>query len=569
MKILITSDNHLGYKETDPLLSLDSFRAFEEILQNSKDCDLMINGGDLFHSNRPSRFTMYRTISLLKKYTLGDRPISFKSNVELNFNKPNMRISLPILIINGNHDDPCGFGSLSALDVLHETGLVNYVGRNHNLDNITIEPIIIEKEKIVAFYFLSHIKDTRLFRLFLQNRIVFKEVEADINILVVHQNRIERTGKDFLSTDFIPDFFNLIIFGHEHDPLIFEKNNQTFLQCGSTVRTSCCEGEVGEKYYYKLEIDEDVKIEKINIKNMRPFIFDTISVESNVEIAEKLDDMIDSVVKCDRCKDSVHFCNNCRPLIRLRLYTTEILNKLPFQNEYSERVANPADMLLLLKKKKTERDIEEQMEEINTTKDESKSFQEIFLSILQNSKLNVIPEYLATKKVEEFVEKDNKTAISELFGEILDLKSNNTDNEEAYFSDIKNRLNNKYISYFKAMGTNTGFYSQQGGRTDLFMEDSQPNTQNIADDKIKTENFLLDGDDENYEFGQINIENESNLNTQLQKSHDSSFYEIDDMEKVRRSHQEFAFDDSTENTQESETKNNLIRFNFKNKKGKN
>ncbi|KRH92600.1 DNA repair exonuclease MRE11, partial [Pseudoloma neurophilia] len=337
MRILITSDNHLGYKETDPLLSLDSFRAFEEILQNSNDCDFMINAGDLFHSNKPSRFTMYKTIRLLReniisneknsrcmidgipldKYdfedcrynksqavdknsqtddknpktgdknsktgdknsetgdknsetgdknskTGGKNPKTGDKNPQVNMKKSTgqnqlKNLKLPILVINGNHDDPCGFGSLSALDVLHETRLVNYVGRNENIDNIVIKPIIITEEcgnnrLNVAIYFLSHVRDTRLFRLFAQNRVYFEESDCDISILVVHQNRIERTGNDNLSMDLIPEFFNLIIFGHEHDPLIMERRYQTILQCGSTVRTSCCDGEVGNKYYYKLDI---------------------------------------------------------------------------------------------------------------------------------------------------------------------------------------------------------------------------------------------------------------------------------------------------------------------------
>lgn len=75
MKILITSDNHLGYEERYPILSSDSFITFEEILQlaNTHDVDLILQGGDLFHENRPSRHCLSTTISLIKKYTFGDR----------------------------------------------------------------------------------------------------------------------------------------------------------------------------------------------------------------------------------------------------------------------------------------------------------------------------------------------------------------------------------------------------------------------------------------------------------------------------------------------------------------
>lgn len=33
VKILITTDNHLGYKDNDPILKLDSFNRFESVLE--------------------------------------------------------------------------------------------------------------------------------------------------------------------------------------------------------------------------------------------------------------------------------------------------------------------------------------------------------------------------------------------------------------------------------------------------------------------------------------------------------------------------------------------------------
>lgn len=99
-RILIATDNHLGYKEVspgtvcppsfakfelrlictddiqllggpvwcqffsqnDPILKDDSFNAFEEILQIAVDnnVDFLLLGGDLFHENKPSRQCIYR-----------------------------------------------------------------------------------------------------------------------------------------------------------------------------------------------------------------------------------------------------------------------------------------------------------------------------------------------------------------------------------------------------------------------------------------------------------------------------------------------------------------------------
>ena len=55
-KILISSDNHLGYKENDKEIGDDSFRVFDEMLEtaNSQQVDIVLLGGDLFHEHRPS-----------------------------------------------------------------------------------------------------------------------------------------------------------------------------------------------------------------------------------------------------------------------------------------------------------------------------------------------------------------------------------------------------------------------------------------------------------------------------------------------------------------------------------
>jgi double-strand break repair protein MRE11 len=57
LKILIATDNHLGYMESDPLRKEDSFEAFEEIFKEAskRKVDCVLLGGDLFHENKPSR----------------------------------------------------------------------------------------------------------------------------------------------------------------------------------------------------------------------------------------------------------------------------------------------------------------------------------------------------------------------------------------------------------------------------------------------------------------------------------------------------------------------------------
>jgi double-strand break repair protein MRE11 len=80
MKILIATDNHLGYMDTDPIRGNDSINTFEEILQlaQSNDVDLILLAGDLYHHNNPSRKTLFASMKLLRKYCLGSRPSSLQ-----------------------------------------------------------------------------------------------------------------------------------------------------------------------------------------------------------------------------------------------------------------------------------------------------------------------------------------------------------------------------------------------------------------------------------------------------------------------------------------------------------
>lgn len=97
------------------------------------------------------------------------------SNLEspiVNYEDPNLNISIPVFSIHGNHDDPTGQRQVSAVDLLATTGLVNYFGRWNNHETVEIEPILLKKGQTkLALYGLSHIKDERLGRLFLDKKV--------------------------------------------------------------------------------------------------------------------------------------------------------------------------------------------------------------------------------------------------------------------------------------------------------------------------------------------------------------------------------------------------------------
>lgn len=79
-RILLATDNHIGYAEKDPVRGQDSINTFREILEIARDSDVdfILLAGDLFHENRPSRTCMHQVIALLREYTLGDKPVPFE-----------------------------------------------------------------------------------------------------------------------------------------------------------------------------------------------------------------------------------------------------------------------------------------------------------------------------------------------------------------------------------------------------------------------------------------------------------------------------------------------------------
>ena len=84
-------------------------------------------------------------------------------------------------------------------------------------------------ETKIALYGIGHIKDARLNMMFESNRIKFNrpmlpngEVDDSFySILVLHQNRYKGINsfskRDSITDETIPDWFDLAIWGHEHE----------------------------------------------------------------------------------------------------------------------------------------------------------------------------------------------------------------------------------------------------------------------------------------------------------------------------------------------------------------
>ncbi|VEL27153.1 unnamed protein product [Protopolystoma xenopodis] len=280
LKILVSTDNHLGFGEKDGLRGTDSFITFEEILSMASrlEVDLILLAGDLFHDSRPSLGTLNEAMRLIRLYCSGERPISFELLSEArenfahttfptaNYLDANLSIKLPIFTIHGNHDDPSGAGSLCAADLLHTSGLLNLFGKNPSIEQLKIRPLLIRKgDTNIAIYGIGSVREERMHRLFVSNAVEFIRPEDDVagaekwfSLALIHQNRSRHGPTNYLPEEFLPNFLDLVIWGHEHECRVEPEWNATqnfyVVQPGSSVATALTEGESLPKAVAMLEI---------------------------------------------------------------------------------------------------------------------------------------------------------------------------------------------------------------------------------------------------------------------------------------------------------------------------
>jgi double-strand break repair protein MRE11 len=98
-------------------------------------------------------------------FRISNRPIC----VLASFRNKISKVDLPVFTIHGNHDDPTRDGGpdlLSAVDLLAISNLVNYFGRQDEVDNVRVSPVLLRKGSTrVALYGMGSMRDERLNRM--------------------------------------------------------------------------------------------------------------------------------------------------------------------------------------------------------------------------------------------------------------------------------------------------------------------------------------------------------------------------------------------------------------------
>lgn len=433
---------------------------------------MVLLGGDLFHENKPSRKSMYQVMRSLRMNCLGEKPCELEVLSDMsenfqgafnhvNYEDPDINISIPVFSIHGNHDDPSGEGHFAALDLLQVSGLVNYFGRTPETDNIQIKPVLLQKGNTkLALYGMSNVRDERLFRTFRDGKVKFfqpgTQKEDWFNLMTVHQNHHSYTETGYLPENFLPVFLDLVVWGHEHECLIDPKYNPEMnfhvMQPGSSVATSLMPGEAVAKHVAILNVTgRDFRVEPIRLKTVRPFAMKEILLSEEKEIkhlARKADHraeltrhlitVVDELIEQAKAEwREMHEDDDPeeeapKPLIRLRVeYTApgggnyDCENPQRFSNRFVEKVANVNDVIQFYRKKasgtrntKGGADMPEESVLAQLAID-SVRIEKLVREFLTAQQLTILPQNSFGDAVSQFVDKDDRHAMEMFVQESL------------------------------------------------------------------------------------------------------------------------------------------------------
>jgi double-strand break repair protein MRE11 len=218
---------------------------------------------------------------------------------------------------------------LAALDLLSVSNLVNYFGRQDDVNKVDISPVLIQKGSTkVALYGLGNMRDERLNRMWQGKKVRFlrpeeggggnkkgndddndeNENEEDdstngfFNIFILHQNRdnMGRGSKNCIHESMIPAWMDLAIFGHEHtsEPVPAESVVGTFriTQPGSSVATSLTMGEAERKHAVLLNVrGNKFRLDPIPLTMIRSFVMKDISLSEHTNLDPE-DPKVDSKI---------------------------------------------------------------------------------------------------------------------------------------------------------------------------------------------------------------------------------------------------------------------------------
>lgn len=338
------------------------------------------------------------------------------------------------------------------------------------MDKVDVSPILLQKgDTHVALYGMGSLRDERLNRMWQSKKVRFQRPgEGDwFSIFALHQNRdYGRGSKNCVHESMIPEWMDLIVWGHEHECLIepTESVVGTFriTQPGSSVATSLTAGESIRKHVGFLDVrGSQFRMTKVPLLQVRTFLLGEVSLNGHgldpehPKIDEQIAAFLETEVKVliregkekrqellldakakgndpeDQCDLKYRLEKPDQILVRLKVEHSgfSTLNNQRFGARFVGLVANPVDILLFHRKKETDgragvkrtkasKALEAPM--VPQDHDEMK-IEDLIKDNLQNAdkKLEIIDEAKMTLALDDFVSKEVKQAMFEAANSML------------------------------------------------------------------------------------------------------------------------------------------------------
>ena len=268
---------------------------------------------------------------------------------------------------------------------------------------------------------------------------------------------VAHTETSYLPENFLPEFLDLVVWGHEHECLIDPRYNPEMnfhvMQPGSSVATSLMPGEAVAKHVAIVSVTgKDFKVEPIRLKTVRPFVMKEIILSEEKEakkLAKKdnrtlLTQYLIGVVEglIQQAKDEWLEAQEegdyedepevPLPLIRLRVeYSApdggnfDCENPQRFSNRFVGKVANVNDVVQFYRKKagvgrKAPDGVDLPEESILAQLAiDSVKVEKLVREFLTAQSLTILPQNSFGDAVSQFVDKDDKYAMEMFVNESL------------------------------------------------------------------------------------------------------------------------------------------------------
>jgi double-strand break repair protein MRE11 len=292
------------------------------------------------------------------------------------------------------------------------------------------------------------------------------DTQGFFNIFMLHQNRDLGRGKNCVQETMIPEWIDLVVWGHEHECIVdlFESVVGTFriTQPGSSVATSLVAGEAARKKVGVLDImGKQYRMTPVPLTQVRPFVTAELSLQEHREQLDPEDPRVDEhvatvlqeevkVMVCsaqDKRRDILQEARRLgndagdddsplmyqlekpgEPLVRLRVEHTgfSTLSNQRFGAHFVGQVANPEDILLFHRRKDPSKAAATRKAKITSApiapevlKDTD--MDDIVNGILEgpDTQLKLLDEKVLAEAMENFVEKKVITSFDEAADRML------------------------------------------------------------------------------------------------------------------------------------------------------